>query len=97
VGRRSSAAAGLIVLAILAYAAFRLVRHYAFPATAPPTIPATYDCSGRPNRAALPSRPIIAFGDSITWGQGASRNCRPLDSCCSLGSLEVVDSTRDCC
>jgi lysophospholipase L1-like esterase len=68
------------VLAILGYAAYRLVRHYAFPTTAPPTVPATYGCSGRPNRAALPARPIIAFGDSITWGQGASRNCLPLDN-----------------
>lgn len=64
----------MVVVLVVGYGVFRVVRHFAFPARA--TAPV---CLRRPTTP-IEAHPIVAFGDSITWGYDASNNCVALSA-----------------
>ncbi len=66
----------IIFAALAASVAGALVWHAIRPAAVDPMMPV---CRGS---LILPvgTRPVVAFGDNITWGYGASTGCVPLDA-----------------
>jgi acyl-CoA thioesterase I len=85
----------VLVVAAVAYGAYRVHRHFFHAAAVPPTeIPSR--CTPPPKPIRVTSRPVIAFGDSITNGLGASRRClalRPTDDIPGLHAAYPADST----
>jgi lysophospholipase L1-like esterase len=65
---------------VVAYASFRFARQYDFPgSTSTPTVVLS-DCHTGAVSSDVPARPLVAFGDSITEGIGATSNCMPRDT-----------------
>jgi len=62
------------VLALSGYATYRVVRHFFFPLRGH-----SVACNEPLLSRSIPSHPIVAFGDSITWGYLATHNCMPVD------------------
>jgi hypothetical protein len=66
------AALFIVVALIIVYGAYRIHRHFSHAAAVPPT-ELWSQCDQSSFLVRIRSHPIIAFGDSITNGLGASR------------------------
>lgn len=64
----------LVALVAVIYGGYRVVRHVLFPQRAP-AIVGSARCAG-PVLPVPTGRPLVAFGDSITLGYGATERCQ---------------------
>jgi lysophospholipase L1-like esterase len=65
---------------LVGYGSYRFARQYDFPrgGYTPPVLVSA--CHARPDVSEVPDRPVVAFGDSITGGYGATNNCVPREA-----------------
>jgi len=78
------------VLTLGGYATYRVVRHVFFPLGGHPVV-----CTDALLSRSIPSHPIVAFGDSITYGYLATHNCVPADSRQALPVADHVPRQHD--
>jgi lysophospholipase L1-like esterase len=78
------------LLLVSGYATYRVARHLFFPQRGHAAA-----CNDALLRQTIPAHPIVAFGDSITWGYLATRNCVPEDNQRALPLTDHVPGRHD--
>jgi lysophospholipase L1-like esterase len=67
----------VVLLLAAIYGAYRVIRHVWFPVHAAAVSAPPHTRTPDTSPVSIDARPITTFGDSITWGWGATRNCVP--------------------
>jgi lysophospholipase L1-like esterase len=89
--RRSVGVALIAALLLVSgYATYRVARHLFFPQRGHAVA-----CTDALLSRSIPPRPVVAFGDSITWGYLATRNCVPEDDRSVLPLIDHVPRRHD--
>ena len=96
--RREVVAGTALIVALcsfVGYASYRIARQYVFATggSARPLFAST--CPAHTGSTVVPARPVVTFGDSITQGYGATRNCVPPDVRTILPTLVHMFHSRD--